>query len=912
MSRIIIKGLPKRYDDAQLRALFAGSGEVTDARVMRTAEGRSRQFGFVGFRSAGEARGARAALDGTFVETARVCVQVAVRVGSGEGERPWSRYAPGSSAFEKREGKEGKDGKNRKNGTDGRREDGGVNARKGKEKERESVLGTAAFQEFQGVAARRSQNPIWADGAVEAGKADKKKTSMVASRKTGAEGKMLERSHVVFGDDDDDDADEDDMYEELPVPKSLAIVSPDAEGDVVARDDGVSDADYFKSKVRETVKDDEDSDSDDSDSESSTESDAGSEIDSDEQEADAEEKSGSPVEAEMGKPASRFEKCAAALVGVDAAETGRLFIRNLAFSANEEDLESEFERFGVLADVHLVTDPETGRSRGVAFISYVVPENAARAMAALDGTFFCGRIMHVLPGKPRPQGGPGGRSFAQDGNSTAMGSNAFKQERENARKDDARTGADGIAQNAMHMSADAVAQVIADRHGVSKSELYGADRGESGVAAVRLAMGEATLQGETREFLLSHGIDMGKALAVAAHANAKTQAAKRKRMSRTAFLVKNLPARTTESELETIFAKFGTLGRLLLVPSGLLAVIEFMTSGEAKRAYSGLAYTRFKDAPLYLEWLPSEAIVDKPSAPLSGKDTPQQAGGDKLSPGGGKAPSAGTNDIVPAENRGEDAEGAALPSLVVYVKNLNFDTRDEALKEHFKSVLRKRPKTAAAIRSATVATKSNPKNPGTRLSMGFGFVEFASQQHAGEAVKIAQNSVLNGHTLQLRLSTRSGDGGDLSSKKRGRKSKPDSKRKPSAKLVVRNIAFEATQRDVRQLFSAFGQIKTVRLPRKIDGSHRGFGFIEFVSKNEATSALNALTSAHLYGRHLVIDYADETDESGFASLAELQERAARQMPASKRRRVDGGTATADDEDEENLDAEAQMRDELYA
>ena len=49
------------------------------------------------------------------------------------------------------------------------------------------------------------------------------------------------------------------------------------------------------------------------------------------------------------------------------------------------------------------------------------------------------------------------------------------------------------------------------------------------------------------------------------------------------------------------------------------------------------------------------------------------------------------------------------------------------------------------------------------------------------------------------------------------------------------------------------QIKSLRLPMKF-GSHRGFAFVEFVTKQEAQNALQALSSTHLYGRHLVNYY----------------------------------------------------------
>lgn len=46
------------------------------------------------------------------------------------------------------------------------------------------------------------------------------------------------------------------------------------------------------------------------------------------------------------------------------------------------------------------------------------------------------------------------------------------------------------------------------------------------------------------------------------------------------------------------------------------------------------------------------------------------------------------------------------------------------------------------------------------------------------------------------------------------------------------------------------QVKSLRLPMKF-GSHRGFAFVEYVTQQEAQNALKALSSTHLYGRHLV-------------------------------------------------------------
>src|SRR4051812_10014588 len=51
------------------------------------------------------------------------------------------------------------------------------------------------------------------------------------------------------------------------------------------------------------------------------------------------------------------------------------------------------------------------------------------------------------------------------------------------------------------------------------------------------------------------------------------------------------------------------------------------------------------------------------------------------------------------------------------------------------------------------------------------------------------------------------------------------------------------------------QIKKLRLPKKFDGSHRGFAFITFVSQQEAQNAIDALGHTHLLGRPLVLEWA---------------------------------------------------------
>lgn len=94
------------------------------------------------------------------------------------------------------------------------------------------------------------------------------------------------------------------------------------------------------------------------------------------------------------------------------------------------------------------------------------------------------------------------------------------------------------------------------------------------------------------------------------------------------------------------------------------------------------------------------------------------------------------------------------------------------------------------------------------------------------------------------------------------------------KLVVKNIAFEAQGKELRKLFGIYGNIKSLRMPTKPMGGHRGFCFIDFESHKEAKNVINALSASHFYGRHLVIEWEQK-------SAAELE----RAKNAKKRRRI---------------------------
>ncbi len=81
---------------------------------------------------------------------------------------------------------------------------------------------------------------------------------------------------------------------------------------------------------------------------------------------------------------------------------------NLPFSATEYDLRELFEAHGSIESINVITDRETGRPRGFAFVEMEDTESASKAMQALDGRDMGGRNLKVNEANERPPRGGGG------------------------------------------------------------------------------------------------------------------------------------------------------------------------------------------------------------------------------------------------------------------------------------------------------------------------------------------------------------------------------------------------------------------------------------------------------------------------------------------------------------------------
>jgi RNA recognition motif-containing protein len=86
----------------------------------------------------------------------------------------------------------------------------------------------------------------------------------------------------------------------------------------------------------------------------------------------------------------------------------RLFVGNLSFNTDENALRDAFGAHGAITDVTIITDRETGRSRGFGFVTMADANGAKAAQAAMDGAQINGRALRVNEAEERGARGGGG------------------------------------------------------------------------------------------------------------------------------------------------------------------------------------------------------------------------------------------------------------------------------------------------------------------------------------------------------------------------------------------------------------------------------------------------------------------------------------------------------------------------
>ena len=370
--------------------------------------------------------------------------------------------------------------------------------------------------------------------------------------------------------------------------------------------------------------------------------------------------------------------------------------------------------------------------------------------------------------------------------------------------------------NSLYMSQDAVNTAWADHLKISKADLLDPTSSD---AAVKQAIAETSKIQETKAYFSANGVDL----------NSFRSSQRGDRV----ILVKNFPYGTTADEIRRLFEEHGPVFRVLMPPYGTIAIVQFSQPAHSQTAFSKLAYSRFKGSMLYLEKGPKDLFLNHP-------DGQEQQDQTAAAP---DRPAVGVQKLSVAELlERDDADDGQVESTSLFVKNLNFATTIEQLTKAFSG--------HDGFASAKIKTKANPKRPGETLSMGFGFVAFHTKEQAQAAQKTMDGHLLDGHKLGVRLSTPKGrDGDEAAKKQKGQRTK----------IIIKNLPFETTKKDVRSLFGTYGQLRGVRVPKNFTGKTRGFAFAEFATPREAEDAFNALRDTHVLGRRLVLEFAEAVD-----------------------------------------------------
>ncbi|KAI3402895.2 MRD1 [Candida oxycetoniae] len=827
MSRLIVKGLPRYFTEENLRQHFGKQGDITDVKLIKAKTGESRRFAFIGYNCQESAENAVKFFNKSFIDTARIEVEIA------------KTFADPNVPISFRE-KRKKDTERLKRQEEELLKKMQVENKRVKRKSalEEEMENDPKFKEYMEVMKPSSQVKSWANDSI-------------ADGSGGPSSKELE--NALKGEESiDNDIDIDSGRTRTDKQKKMVVtgqVQPKVKSDEES-DDEYNDFGHTKKGENEEEKEEEE--------EEMMVLDGSDNLARDEKVSDIEwlrsrkvrikENGELPIlEKEQdtkGKEETVEEESLQEVENEDNSnlileklqDTGRLFIRNISYNATEDDFRNLFQTYGPLEEVHIAIDTRTGKSKGFVYIQFVNSQDAVRAYEALDKQIFQGRLLHILASDKK-------KSHRLD--EFDLKNLPLKKQRELKKKSSAAKSQ--FSWNSLYMNNDAVMESMAAKLGIKKSQLIDPENSSS---AVKQALAEAHVIGDVRKFFKEKGVDLASF--------------DKKERDDKIILIKNFTFGTSAEELGELFSQYGPVKRLLMPPAGTIAIVEFKDAPSARAAFTKLAYKRFNSSILYLEKGPKDLFTREPNSSFS--DEIVNAGKEKQEE---PVETITAKDVLGGDIEQEKGEDEFLqgPTVSIFVKNLNFSTTIQQLSDLFKPL--------PGFVMATVKTKPDPKRLGQVLSMGFGFAEFKSQEEASAAISTLDGYVLDGHKLQLKLSHKQANSKTASS------SSSSSKSNKSSKIIIKNLPFEASRKDILELFGAFGQLKSVRVPKKFDQSARGFAFVEFNLLKEAENAMSQLEGVHLLGRRLVMQFAERDADNAEDEIERMTRKVKKQVGTQK-------------------------------
>jgi nucleolin len=233
-----------------------------------------------------------------------------------------------------------------------------------------------------------------------------KKSSKKSKKEPTPEPSSSEESSESEEEDDSSSSDSSESEAEKPAAKKEASSDSSSDSSDSESEDEKPAPKAAKKEDKKVAKKEESSDSEsDSSSQSEAEASSDSDSDSDSSSDDEEEKKEEEVPSKKRKAEEAAEpaqkKIKVVVNGEEKEATANLFVGNLSWNIDEEWLTREFEEFGELQGVRIITDRDSGRSKGFGYVEFTNAENGAKALEARNGYELDGRGLRVDFSAPR-------------------------------------------------------------------------------------------------------------------------------------------------------------------------------------------------------------------------------------------------------------------------------------------------------------------------------------------------------------------------------------------------------------------------------------------------------------------------------------------------------------------------------
>lgn len=261
-----------------------------------------------------------------------------------------------------------------------------------------------------------------------------------------------------------------------------------------------------------------------------------------------------------------------------AAHPTTLFVRKLASKTTKDDLTAHFSGIGPIRRTILVTHPETGLCKGIAFIHYALPEDAATALKTLDGSLLHSRRISLDQAQPRT------RTVGKDADGGLVPRQARPFEKQSKKRP-------GILKGSFAMRTVLLRRVDPKKNPQPWSETEARDAFSK---VPKLACESVVLSagGQEARCIFASWADAGKA-AAAAHGGGIDACIEALRGgNNTELIVRNLPFKVDMAEMRTAFSKFAPVRELRLAPSRGLK-IEIKEGGDGVVACGGYGFVEY-------------------------------------------------------------------------------------------------------------------------------------------------------------------------------------------------------------------------------------------------------------------------------------------------------------------------------